>query len=154
MDKGRKTIVGLAAVIFVSTTLLFAGTPPDPLWQKALAIAQSNAVWVAGLTVTRSAVVYKGETNGVHEMWQRSTLGKDGEVTTSTVKVLEDGKDVTEKDNKKQKPKTKKDGGQATGNPFAAEVQSRLILTVTNRSRTIAGQDCVGYLFEVRNTNA
>ena len=61
----------VATVLFLATTLACAGGAPDPLWQKALAIAQTNAGWVAGLIVTRSEVVYKGETNGVHEIWRR-----------------------------------------------------------------------------------
>jgi hypothetical protein len=149
--------VFVATVLFLATTLACAGGSPDPLWQKALAIAQTNAGWVAGLIVTRSEVVYKRETNGVHEIWRRSTLGKDGEVVTSTVKVLEEGKDVTEQESKNEKGKkgkTKKGAEQGLGNPFAIEIQPRLFLTLTNRSRTIAGQDCLGYLFEVRNTNA
>jgi hypothetical protein len=80
-------------------------------------------------------------------------LGTHAEVITDTVKVLEDGKDVTEQEKKKEKGKTKKASGQATGNPFSAETQDRLTLNVTNRSRSIAGKDCVGYLFEVRNTS-
>ena len=154
-EAGRwKTAYGFAALILSSIPLVFAGTPPDPLWQKALMIAQSNASWVAGLVITRSEVVYKGETNGAHETWQRSSLGKDGQVTNRTVKVLEDGKDVTAQEKKKEKGKTKKAAGGGTGNPFSAEVQDRLFLVVTNRTRTIAEKNCVGYLFEIRNTNS
>jgi hypothetical protein len=147
-----KTILGFAAIILAATAHTFAGSASDPLWQKALAVAQSNGDWVAGLTITRSEVVYKGETNGVHEIWQRSELGKDGEVTTRLAKVFEDGKDVTEQEKKKENGK--KASTQPTGSPFSVESQARLFLTVTNRSRMIAGKDCVGYLFEVRNTNA
>jgi hypothetical protein len=132
---------------------MFAGAaaPPDPLWQKALAVAHTNADWIAGLVVLRSEVVYKGETNGAHEIWTRSKLGTHSEVVTETVKVLEDGKDVTAKEKKKEKKKKTDD--QATGNPFSAEAQDRLSLSLTNGSRRIAGRDCVGYLFEVRNPN-
>src|SRR5262249_19188309 len=56
------------------------------------------------------------------------------------------------RDKKKSKPKKEED--QPNGNPFDADVQARLFLALTNRSRMIAGRDCVGYLFEVRNTNA
>src|SRR5262249_38661685 len=75
MDPQRKRIAGFATALFVATSLASAGALPDPLWQKALSIAQSNADWVAGLVITRSEIVYKGETNGVHEIWQRSKLG-------------------------------------------------------------------------------
>ena len=57
---------------------VFAGAPPDPLWQKALAVARTNADWIAGLVVMRSEVLYKGETNGVHARFGR---GRDWEHT-------------------------------------------------------------------------
>jgi hypothetical protein len=153
MNRQRKAVILIALVVFYSVVSVIAGAPPDPLWQKALAVARTNADWVAGVVVMRSEVVYKGKTNGVHELWKRSRLGADGEVITDTVKVLEDGKDVTEQEKKKEKGKKKKSGGQGAGNPFSAASQNRLSLVLTNRARSIAGKNCVGYLFEVRNTN-
>jgi hypothetical protein len=143
----------LASVLFGSMSFAFAAAPSDALWERALAVVRRNADWVAGLVVTRSEVLYKGETNGVHEIWKRSRLGTDAEVITDTVKVLEDGKDVTAQEKKKEKGKSKKPNGQASLNPFDEEIQDRLSLAVTNRSRNIAGKDCVGYVFEVRNPN-
>jgi len=148
------------ALALVSASLATGASSADPLWQKALAVARTNDVAVAGLVITRSEVVLKGETNGVHELWERSTPGPQGAVVTKTIKVLEDGKDITAKEVKKQEKQEKqarKENGKAarpsSGNPFDAEVQDRLTLVVTNQTRTIAGQDCVGYLFQVRNTN-
>src|SRR5690348_584554 len=136
MDWQRKTVLGFAMFICGAAVAL-AGDTPDPLWQKA--IGRSNADWVAGLVITRSEIVYKGETNGVHEVWQRSSLGKNGNVVTHTVKVVEDGKDVTEEEKKEEKAKEKKESGkrkkssgQPSGNPFAADIQSRLFLSLTN----------------------
>jgi hypothetical protein len=85
-------------------------------------------------------------------MWQRSKPGPKGEVVTETVKVLEDGKDVTreEKPKNNEKNAAKNAGG---GNPFDPEVQAQLSLKVMDQSRTIAGRDCTGYVFELRNTN-
>ena len=153
MKPQRNSVIVLASVLFCSVSFAFAAAPSDPLWQRALAVARTNADWVAGLVVTRSQVVYKGETNGVHEIWKRSRLGTHAEVITDTVKVLEDGKDVTEQEKKKEKGKAKKPGGQVSINPFDAETQDRLSLAMTNRSRKIEGKDCIGYVFEVRNTN-
>jgi hypothetical protein len=120
----------------------------DPLWSKAVAVATANADWVPGLVVTRAEVLRKGEVVGVHEMWQRSTLGPEGKVVTETVKILEDGKDVTKQEKRAPKP-----GGKGGGNPFDARVQDRLSLKVMDRSRTVAGRACAGYVFELRNTN-
>jgi hypothetical protein len=147
----RKAAPTVAIVLFCSATVVCGGAPGDPLWQKALGIARTNADWVAGLVITHSEVIYKGETNGVREIWERAEPGADGEVVRRTIKILEDGKDVTGRE--KQKQKDKKTGGQGIGNPFNAEIQDRLVLAATNRLRNIAGQDCVGYVFEVRNTN-
>src|SRR3954454_10784969 len=136
MNQRSKGAILLVLLFFCSHRCLFAGASPDPLWQKALAVARTNSDWVAGLIVTRSAVIYKGETNGVHELWQRSRLGKDGDVITETIKVLEEGKDVTKQETKTEKSKTKKTGSrgdQGNGNPFSAAAQDRLSLTLTNR---------------------
>ena len=156
MNSPSKTATVLTLAIFWSRTFLFAAdATKDPLWRKAVAVATANADWVPGLVITRSEVLHKGDPVGVHEMWQRLKLGPTGEVVTETVKVLEDGKDVTksEKTTSKEKSGTKKADGNGGGNPFYADVQDQLSLKVMDRSRTIAGRDCVGYAFELRNTN-
>ena len=153
MNSQRKLAIVLGAFVFLFIRLSQGAAPQDPLWLKALAVAQANSDSVAGLVITRSEVVYKGETNGVHELWERSSPGAHGETTTQTVKVLEDGKDVTARETKKKKAKAPKSSNQSSGNPFDADVQSRLLLVVTNQTRNITGNECVGYLFEVRNTN-
>jgi hypothetical protein len=157
MNRRSKGAILLVSLVFGSATFLSAAASPDPLWQKALTVARTNSDWVAGLVITRSEVIYKGETNGVHELWQRTSLGKDGGVITETVKVLEDGKDITKQEAKKEKDKKKKGGSHddpgGGGNPFSAAVQDRLSLTLTNGSCNIEGKECVGYLFALRNTN-
>jgi hypothetical protein len=142
-------------VFWPGTFLLAADGTKDPLWSKAVAVATANADWVPGLVITRSEVLHKGEVVGVYEMWQRSKLGPKSEVVTETVKILEDGKDVTKEEEKTRKGKseTKKADGNGGGNPFDASVQDRLSLKVMDRSRVIAEQTCVGYAFELRNTN-
>src|SRR5882762_2058523 len=69
------------AGLLAFTLFLFASSPflpaadglHDPLWRKAIAVASTNADWVPGLVVMRSEVLRKGTSQGVHEMWQRST---------------------------------------------------------------------------------
>jgi len=144
----------LSLFLFAASTFLLAADGlPDPLWRKAIAVASTNADWVPGLVVMRSEVLRKGASQGVHEMWQRSTLDQKGEVVTQTVKILEDGKDVTEKEKPKNKATgapRKKPGGPTGGNPFDPEVQDRILLKLAPSSRTIAGRDCVGYAFELK----
>jgi hypothetical protein len=143
--------VAMAGFGFIGTPVLASDARRDPLWLKALEVARTNAHWVPGLVITRSEVLAAGETK-VHELWERSSLGSHGQVVTTTVKVIEDGKDVTAKETKKDQ-KIAKPGKQGAGKPFDLEVQNRLLLVVTNQTRTVAGTDCVGYWFEVRNTN-
>jgi hypothetical protein len=156
MNSSLRTATVLTLALFWSRTFVFAAdATKDPLWRKAVVVASANADWVPGLVITRSEVLHKGETIGVHEMWQRSKLGPKGEVVTETVKVLEDGKDVTKPENTKNKEKsaTRKTGGNGRGNPFDPAVQDQLTLKMMARSRNIAGRVCVGYAFELRNTN-
>jgi len=156
MHSPLKTATILILALFWSRTFLFAAdATKDPLWSKAVAVAAANADWVPGLVITRSEVLHKGEVVGVHEMWQRSKLGPKREVVTETVKILEDGKDVTKQETtkKKEESKTKKTDSKGGGNPFDAAVQDQLSLKVIDRSRTIAERACVGYAFELRNKN-
>jgi hypothetical protein len=145
---------GLFALILLRSAT-FSGAaeaPQDPLWRKAIAISSANSNWVPGLVITRSEVLRKGKPQGTHEMWQRSTLGANGEVITKTVKMVEDGKDVTEKEKPKGKDKgAGKSNGAGGHNPFDPEVQDRLALQLTGRSRLIDGRDCAGYGFELKN---
>src|SRR2546422_155318 len=99
--------------------LLGAQAPQDLLWRKAVAVAAANADWVPGLVITRSEILHKGESEGVHEMWQRSKLDQKGEVVTETVKILEDGKDVTKHEKKETNEKSgaKKSRSKGGGNP-------------------------------------
>jgi hypothetical protein len=156
LDSPSKAASVLAFAHCCLATLLFAAdTPQDALWRKAIAIADANADWVPGLVVSRSEALYKGESAGVNEIWRRSTLDQKGEVTTETVKILEDGKDVTkqEKAKAKEKPNPAKPGNKGGGNPFDPEVQDRVTLKTTARSRVIADRDCLGIAFELKNTN-
>ena len=147
----------LAAVVIPTMASLSAEPSVDPLWQKALSVARTNAEWVAGLVVLRSEVQHKGEVAGVHEVWTRSKLGDNNEIVKSTVKVLEDGEDVTKQELKKEAKKnkeTKKAGRESGGvNPFDSELQDRVTTRRGEQVRQIAGRDVVSYAFEVRNTN-
>ena len=156
MNSLLTTVTALTLALFGSRTFLFAAdATKDPLWRKAVAVAVANADWVPGLVITRSEFLYKGEVVGVHEMWQRCKLGPKGEVVTETVKMLEDGKDVTkpQKTKNKEKSEAKKTDGKGGGNPFDGAIQDQLSLKVIDRSRTIVGRACLGYDFELRNTN-
>jgi hypothetical protein len=123
----------------------------DPLWGKAISVAGSNTNWVAGLVITRTEILQKGKVQSVHELWRRSRLGLNGEVVTATVKVLEDGKDVTAKEKKEFDAKEKK--GKLGGHPFDVNLQDRVSLKRMDQGKIISGRDCVGYEFVLRNTN-
>jgi hypothetical protein len=143
------------ALLWPTRLLLAADAPQDLLWRKAVAVAKASADWVPGLVITRSEVFHKGESEGIHEIWQRSKPGPKGEVLTETIKILEDGKDVTKKEmmENKEMDGVKKADSKGGGNPFDPDVQDQLTLKVTGRSRVIAGLDCLGYAFELKNTN-
>src|SRR5580765_275633 len=147
-----------------STFCLLCGTgwfwavepPQDPLWRKAVAVCSTNGDWLAGLVVMRSEVLYKGQSAGVHELWERCSLGRNGEVLTETIKVLEDGKDTTPKEKSKSKAKqdTKKSANPGGGNPFDPKVQNQVTAKLTGRSKVLDGKNCVAYEFELKASNA
>ena len=52
----------LALALCRSTAFLFAAdAPQDPLWRKAVAVADANADWVPGLVISRIEALHKGE---------------------------------------------------------------------------------------------
>lgn len=148
-----RTAAVIALCLLRLTDFLFAADgPQDSLWRKAVAVAVANADWVPGLTIMRSEILHQSESVGVHEIWQRSEPGPKGEVITKVIKIREDGKDVTQKQSKEM-DETFKTGGKRGGNPFDQSVQDRLSLKVIAGSKVIAGLDCIGYAFELKNVN-
>src|ERR1044071_2666119 len=104
----QKMIKTLLVFLFLNSIALVAETSEDPLWRKAVAVARTNAGWIPGLVVVRSEVLHKGKIEAVREWSERSTLGKTGEVIAETVKILEDGEDVTVKEKKEHDRDEKK----------------------------------------------
>jgi len=144
----------LLALASLTTSVVAASALEDPLWSKAIAIATANSNWVPGLTIIRTEVLQGGKSEGVHEVWQRSSSGTGGDLVTETVKVLEDGKDVTAREKKKIDAKAdRKETAKLGGHPFDLKVQERLILKPTEQTKVISHRNCVAYEFELRNTN-
>jgi hypothetical protein len=152
---GKRAVIFYFTFACLITPSLTRGAPHDPLWEKAVAIASANGDWVAGLTVTRSEVLLKGESANVHEIWQRSQPGERGEIITQTVKVVENGKEVTEKEKPKTKDKitTKKKSSKGGGNPFDPKVQDQLTIKSTDRIKVIGGNHCGAFEFDLQSTN-
>lgn len=145
--------ISTLALLYAVFSLQAAHPTNDPLWAKAVGVASTNWGWVAGLTVVHSEVLSKGESQGAHEIWTRSTPGTKGEVITETVKVLEDGKDVTAKEKKKDKEKEKsgaKKPGSGGGNPFDPHVQDQISVKPTGRAKAVSGRSCTAYEYELR----
>src|SRR5688572_28725536 len=147
------TLPATIVLVVGCLTTPLASASQDPLWRKALAVAGSNTNWLPGLIITRTEVLQKGKVEGVHEVWRRSTLGTNGEVVTTTVKVLEDGKDVTTKEKKEMDAKNGPQKEKLGGHPFDLNIQDYVSLKRTDQTRVISGRNCVGYEFDLRNTN-
>jgi hypothetical protein len=89
------------AALFIASLAIpaHAAAPTDSLWQKAVALAGSNARWVPGTIYTRvEEVDDAGKPKHVHEAWMRLYADSTGEVANEITKAIEDGKDVTEKE--------------------------------------------------------
>lgn len=161
----RRMIVLIAVCLGIRFCLSASSAqePPemDSLWQKAVALAEANQNWVPGLiTNTVEAVNKKGESKGiVEETWIRLSLGENGEIAEEFVKVIEKGKDVTEK-RKQEAERVEKseneseveeeESGEITmsgGSPFNPEVQERITLKRTDRIEEIEGRRCIVYEF-------
>ena len=139
-----RNLVILAWTIFAAAQS-FAAAPQDPLWRKAIDVTRQNKAWIPGLTVMRSEVLQGGEAAGVHEIWQRSKAGTNGQVVSEIVKVLEDGKDVTAKEKKSKQVQAPTSFDMML---FSPKAQRLLAVTPTERTRRITERECVAFEFQ------
>src|SRR5688500_5916934 len=122
------TLATTLILAFGCVTASAASALDEPLWRKAISVASSTTNWVPGLIITRKEILQKGKVTDVHELWRRSSLGPNGEVVRTTVKVLEDGQDVTAKEKKEIDAKDQPNKGKLGGHPFDVNLQDRLSL--------------------------
>ena len=134
------------------------------LWSKAVQVAAANEGWVPGSVHTLLEVRdgdKKLETT--KEIWSKLTKAPDGSPKPQVVivKATDDGKDVTEQEQKKAKDhldKQKKAKDEVKeiklefSHPFEPNRQGQVKAERTGETRTVQAKTCVGFRWQVTQT--
>jgi hypothetical protein len=137
-------------------TTVFAMDKTDDLWQKAVQIAAQTQNYVPGKVYSHvEEFNTQGKETKVEETWLQLMADQNNQVKTECLKALENGKDVTERENhhldkfdmnKSQKSsKRTMTFGSDDLNPFDPKVQNNVFYHPTDRKETVNGKECVLY---------
>ncbi len=156
-----------AAALAAATLAAAAGgasEADDPLWTRAVAIAEASRAWRPSRTVARTEHLARdGRVQSVEEVTLAHPPGTDGETQPELVRFVRDGVDVTAQERAKlarkrneQRPRDRgaERRGSLTvgGTPFDPEAQSRISFRRTSEKRTIGGRDCQGFAYSRTDT--
>jgi len=129
------------------------GSIPE-LWQKALKLFSANKDWIPGTIIQRTELLTdQGKPESTHEIWIEYKKDDKDKITSEIVKVIKDGKDVTDEfkkeQNKKQKKKDKEDSAsfELNDNPFNPDLQKNVSIKATNETQRISGKNCACFEF-------
>jgi hypothetical protein len=128
------------------------------LWDKAIEIAKKNSYWSPGMMIIRSEVFNKkGEIKNYSETWIK-LRSEDDKPVFETIKVIEDGKDITEEYKKEEHERIKqsnesqdKNSNSISSNTdcalFNPDEQYHLSLKLLTKNEIILGMGCFVYKF-------
>lgn len=141
----------LAPVVFVLlslTAVLNAGAAPsDPLWQKAVELADQNRTWVPGLVIVKADIFDgSGDLKDSYEYWSKQTASTDGSVKNETLRSMKNGKLIAPE---KKRPRSEKPRNmpQLDTHAFLPQEQQRVKAERTGKVRMFEGVSCAGFEF-------
>ena len=135
----------LIAGLGLLTSVAQADTLKDPLWQKAVAIADANRDWVPGLVTQQTEEIgKKGKAKLVEDMRIYLSQGEDGSIVED-VKCLKDGKEIKCESDEEEDDDSSSD---TLIEFFAPEFQDKVTIARTDQVKAIQGKQCVAYTFE------
>lgn len=147
---GRRTVFFILG--FALAVSCAQAAPTDVLWQKAIKVAEAAKTTLPGIIQFRAEMMDgDGTVESIQESTVKLTEGKDGQVESELVKVIEDGRDVTQKardeESRRAQNKSEKGEGQSFGiqfgdNPFQPEVQTKVTARSLGTKRTLLGRPC------------
>jgi hypothetical protein len=154
----------LASVCIVAGALGFvsrprAEAPTDSFWVKAVALAGANDDLVPGLIKMHMQEVDKNgkpkNEDKYYEAWSTLSLGADGEVQYETVRVIENGEDITESEKAKEQAEDEDEEESESErmeayNPFDPDSQDRISVVPIGSAGIVGGRNTVVYEFTER----
>ena len=154
----------LVRVLFISFFIacgtvwvpVFATEKAEDLWQKAVQIVAQSQQYVPGQVHTHvEEFNTRGKVTKDEETWLQLIADQSNQIKTKCLKALENGKDVTERENQhldqydtsnsKKSSRRSLSFGNDDLNPFVPKVQKDVFYHPTDRKETLNGQECVLY---------
>ncbi len=159
----RRLVLGMF-ISLLSVTVCWPGesqaaVPNDSLWLKAVGLSELNDDLVPGSMRMHMQEMDKHgmpkDEDKYYEYWSRLFLGEDGQVDFETVKVIENGKDITEEEKAKEREsddnEDEDDEGESHSmerySPFASERQKRISVARIDTIDIVNGRNAVPYKF-------
>lgn len=135
----------LSIVVLFSPIFDAAAAPTDPLWRKAVELAELNRTWVPGLVIVKANVFDgSGDLRDSYEYWSKQTASSDGSVKNETLRSLKNGQPIA--------PEKKRPRSERTRNmprfdthAFLPQEQERVSAVRTGQARTFEGVPCVAF---------
>jgi membrane-associated HD superfamily phosphohydrolase len=129
---------------------------PDELWEHAVRIAAENQSLVPGnVHIHIEEANGKGKVKKVEESWTKFYPDENDTVKVKLIKQLENGKDVTERQQKEEKKGEKKqvqykmELSDDLSTVFKPEIQPNITLKRLNRIENMDNRQCVVYEYKI-----
>lgn len=128
----------------------------DPLWEKAVLVAESNMDWIPGMaTMSIRELTLNGKVKNEVRIWIRLRPGDSGQVTSEISQYIENGKDITTE--KKQSSQQGDGEGNSQwlqameDNPFLPSQQQGVSASRSGEWDSINGYKCIPFIFTWQN---
>jgi len=119
----------------------------DPLWRKAVELADHNRTWVPGLVILKANVFDgSGDLKDSYEYWSKQSASSDGSVKNETLRSLKNGQPIAPE---KKRPRSERSRNMPRfdTHAFLPSEQERVSAVRTGQARTFEGVPCVAFRF-------
>lgn len=151
---GHRASFIFSILVFFSPIFHAAAAPTDPLWRKAVELADQNRTWVPGLVVVKANVFYgSGDLKDSYEYWSRQSAASDGSVKNETLRSLKNGQPIAPE---KKRPRSERSRNMPRfdTHAFLPQEQERVSAERTGQVRTFEGIPCAAFRFTHKPTDS
>jgi hypothetical protein len=157
----KKLLLALVPAAWLVALLMSAAgakEPADSVWIKAVSLAEQNRDLVPGTIESYMQEVDKHgkpkDEDKYRHTWARLSLNAEGEVEYGSIKVIDDGKDITEEEQAKELKRRDEDNEDDSGSfsakgysPFRRDAQERMSIERMKETEVVDGRDLVVFKF-------
>lgn len=137
---------------FLQAILAFAQIS-DPLWQKAMTIAEKNAQYIPGKTIYQTDIKNPKDSkdNSTIFVILKHQKKETDTIETTIIEAKKDNKPMTEEERKEIDKLTERDLKPKKEGIFFTKDPKKLKVKANNLQKQINGMTCKGYEFEFKN---